>query len=145
MLITRPVALSIIFILMVVLPTAFLCEPKISAAVKPVILFKRTNKVPVTVTAYSPRKRETDNTPFVTAFNKRVKMGTIAISRDLEDVHGWRHGDMVHLEGIGTFQVWDRMNKRFKRRVDVFFFKTKDAKRFGRVKTKAVKLTGVEA
>ena len=42
-------------------------------------------RIPVTITAYSPRKGETDNTPFITASNKRVREGIIALSRDLEE------------------------------------------------------------
>lgn len=94
----------------------------------------------VTVTAYSPTKRECDDTPFITAFNKKVKTGTIAISRDMEKTHGWRKGDMIHLEGIGTFEVWDRMNKRWEKAVDIFFHDTRQAREFGRMQAKAEKL-----
>lgn len=101
---------------------------------------KVKKKIPVMVTAYSPTVRECDSTPYITAFNKRVKSGTIAVSRDLERVHGWKKGNMVHLEGIGTFEVWDRMNKRFKKRVDIFYHDTRMARQFGKTTAMAVKL-----
>ncbi len=85
----------------------------------------------VTVTAYSPTIEECDNDQYVTAFNKLVKTGSIAISRDLERELGWKLGDMVHLHGLGTFEVWDRMPSKWNRRVDIFFFDTDEAKTFG--------------
>lgn len=96
--------------------------------------------IDVTVTGYSPRREETDDTPFTTAFNKRVKTGIIAISRDLEDAHGWAEGDTIVLEGIGLFEVGDRMNQRWRKRIDIFFFDTAEARRFGKVQVKAAKL-----
>ena len=58
----------------------------------------------------------------------------------MEEVHGWMEGDLIYLEGIGVFEVADRMNKRWKKRIDVFFFDTKEARRFGKIQTKAEKL-----
>jgi 3D (Asp-Asp-Asp) domain-containing protein len=86
----------------------------------------------VDVTAYSPTKRETDSTPFITASNKRVQEGYIAISRDLEPY--LKFGDQVYIEGLGTYEVQDRMNKRWRNKVDVFFCNTKDAWKFGKLK-----------
>lgn len=85
----------------------------------------------VKVTGYSPTVEECDDDPYITAFNKRVKTGSIAISRDLERDLGWKLGDMVHLHGLGTFEVWDRMPSKWNRRVDIFFFDTDEAKAFG--------------
>ncbi|MFC1855243.1 hypothetical protein ACFL2A_01695 [Thermodesulfobacteriota bacterium] len=89
-------------------------------------------KLMVDVTAYSPTKRETDSTPFTTASNKRVQEGYIAISRDLEQYLSF--GDKVFIKDIGIFEVQDRMNRRWKKRVDLFFFDTKEARIFGKVK-----------
>ena len=89
-------------------------------------------KITVDVTAYSPTKRETDSTPFTTASNKRVKEGYIAISRDLEAHLSF--GDKVFIEGLGIFEVQDRMNRRWKHRIDLFFFDTKKAINFGKMK-----------
>jgi len=89
-------------------------------------------KITVDVTAYSPTKRECDSTPFITASNKRVKEGYIAVSRDLEAYVGF--GDKVFIKGLGIFEVQDRMNRRWKKRIDLFFFDTKQARRFGKKK-----------
>jgi 3D (Asp-Asp-Asp) domain-containing protein len=89
-------------------------------------------KITVDVTAYSPTKRETDSSPFTTASNKHVKEGYIAISRDLEAYLGF--GDKVFIKDLGIFEVQDRMNRRWQKRVDLFFFDTKEAVRFGKVK-----------
>lgn len=99
---------------------------------KPVI------SVPVTVTAYSPTEDECDSDPFITAYQKPVREGTIAISRDLENEFGWREGDRVHLAGLGVFEVNDRMASKWKKRVDIFFNDTEKAISFGVKQSTAV-------
>ena len=81
----------------------------------------------ITVTSYSPRKCETDDTPFLAAGGP-VASGTIAISKDLELELGWKMHGYVFIPGHGTFRINDRMNERWKRRVDVFHFDTSIAK-----------------
>lgn len=88
-------------------------------------------KIKVDVTAYSPTVGQTDSTPFITASNKYVSEGYIAISRDLEKYLSF--GDKVFIKDIGIFEVQDRMNRRWRKRVDVFFFDTKKARRFGKL------------
>ncbi len=88
----------------------------------------------VDVTAYSPTVSETDSTPLITASNKMVKEGYIAVSRDLEAY--LEFGDKVFIEDIGIFEVQDRMNRRWSKRVDIFFYNTKRAIQFGKVKKK---------
>lgn len=83
-----------------------------------------------TVTAYSPRKQETDSTPFINACNKRVAQGTVAVSRDLWAA-GFTCGKKVLIQGHGYFIVQDKMNARWENRVDIFFNRTKHAYRFG--------------
>ncbi|MEW6443727.1 MAG: hypothetical protein AB1640_22525 [bacterium] len=73
----------------------------------------------VTVTCYRSRVEETDSTPNITAFNWRTGPGLIAVSRDLLE-KGFVPGQKVYLEGYGVFEVGDVMNKRFKRRVDIW-------------------------
>ena len=92
---------------------------------------KRMKQVNLTVTAYSPRKEETDATPHITAFQRPVKTGIIAISRDLERLYGWKQGDIIELEGLGRFEVGDRMNRRWTKRVDIFHWFAYDAREFG--------------
>ncbi len=85
---------------------------------------------PLTVTAYSPTVRETDSTPLINACNESVAEGQIAVSNDLW-LAGWVCGKRVWVQGRGIYRISDRMNRRFKNRVDIFFFSTKDARRFG--------------
>jgi len=87
--------------------------------------------VPVVVTAYNPVASQTDSTPQITASNKRVKPGIVALSRDLEKELGFKFGDTVVIQGHGSFVVEDRMNKRWTRRVDILMFSRKAAKDFG--------------
>lgn len=85
----------------------------------------------VTVTAYSPRVIETDSTPFINACGKRVAEGQVAVSRDLWNA-GYQCGSRILIEGKGEYIVMDKMNKRWKNRVDIFFMKTRHAYRFGK-------------
>lgn len=101
---------------------------------------KYMKQINLTVTAYSPRKEETDSTPFTTAFQKPVKTGIIAISRDLERLYGWKQGDIVELEGLGRFEVGDRMHSRWTKRVDIFHWFAYDAREFGMIKTRGWKV-----
>lgn len=87
--------------------------------------------VPVKITAYSARVQETDSTPNITASNKRVKEGYVALSRDIERDFGLRFGDKIHVHNIGTFEFQDRMHRRKRRQIDIFMRSTKKALRFG--------------
>ena len=98
----------------------------------------------VTVTAYSPRVQETDDTPYITASNTRVAEGTIAVSRDLW-LAGWAFGKKVFIEcasgkkgreeskaGLcGIFLIQDAMNQRYTKRIDIFIHSTKKARAAG--------------
>jgi hypothetical protein len=79
-------------------------------------LLSEHRSVLVTVTAYSPRKSETDDTPFETAFMTPVREGTVAISHDLLAM-GWAPGMRIYLKGFGVFVI--------------FTFDTKYAKKLG--------------
>lgn len=94
----------------------------------------------VTVTAYSPTEEECDEDPYITAYQKPVKEGTIAISRDLEEELGWAIGDKVYLTGLGVFEVWDRMHPRWRKKVDIFFHDTERAVSFGVKQAKVLKV-----
>ena len=81
----------------------------------------------VTATIYHAVPEQTDTTPFVTASNSRINPENpqghrwIAVSRDLEKL-GFTFGVKVCVEGTdnldGIWTVQDRMNKRFKNRID---------------------------
>jgi len=84
------------------------------------------------VTAYSPRGKETDDTPFTTAFMMKVSTNIIAVSRNILHERGWTAGDKVYIEGIGIKTIGDLMNKRYNNRIDIFYFSTEDAIKFGK-------------
>lgn len=95
--------------------------------------------IEVTVTAYSPRESETDDTPYTTAFMQKVKPGQIAVSRDLFN-DGWIAGKSVYIDQIGVFVIADLMHPRKKKHLDVFFNSTNEAIEFGIKKSKAILL-----
>lgn len=85
----------------------------------------------VKVTAYSARSIETDSTPFITAYNTKVRPGIIAVSRDLF-AKGWTFGKKVYIKSLGVFTIEDLMAKRKRNQIDVFIPQTTKALSFGR-------------
>ena len=85
----------------------------------------------VTVTAYSPRLRETDSPPRITASNRPVRQGIVAVSRDLFDA-GWVFGRKVYLAGLGLFSIDDLMAPEKRNQIDIFMYDTDAALVFGR-------------
>ena len=81
----------------------------------------------VTATIYHATPEQTDSTPHITASNKIIDLGNplkhrwIAVSKDLEN-EGLVFGVRVMVTGAGDLDgVWtvqDRMNKRWKHRID---------------------------
>jgi len=78
----------------------------------------------VTVTCYNSERAQTDSTPFITAFNWKVRPGIIAVSTDLLE-KGYTPGSKVYLKNFGVFTVGDIMNDRFTKRVDIWLPKGK--------------------
>ena len=80
----------------------------------------------VTATAYCSRPEETDGDPFVAAWGDRLKPGekAIAVSRDLLDL-GLTHRTPVWIEvdgeERGPYLVMDKMAKRWKDRIDLYY------------------------
>jgi len=74
----------------------------------------------VTITAYSSSVDQTDSTPHQTADMSTVRVGLIAVSRDLLDELGLVMGERVFIPGYGMFEIRDKMNKRYRRRVDIW-------------------------
>lgn len=93
----------------------------------------------VTVTAYNPTEDQCDADPLVAASMRKVRLGTIAVSRDLFD-QGWVFGRKVRIEGIGIFEINDLMNKRFTQRVDIFMWDEDQARQFGKKNIKVALL-----
>ncbi len=86
----------------------------------------------VTATGYSPTVTQTDSTPFITATNKRVRFGIVAVSENLKRKFPMNSSMEFWIEGKKYLvQVEDKMNKRKRNQIDIFFWKTKDAEEFG--------------
>ncbi|MBI2674340.1 MAG: 3D domain-containing protein [Candidatus Yanofskybacteria bacterium] len=81
----------------------------------------------VMATAYSSTPDQTDDTPFVTARNTRVRDG-LAAANFLPFGTEFRIPDLY---GNKVFVVEDRMHKRYWRRVDIWFPERQMAKEFG--------------
>ena len=93
----------------------------------------------VTVTAYNPTTEQCDEDPHVAASMRKVRSGTVAVSRDLFD-QGWVFGKKIRIEGMGIFEINDLMNKRFENRIDVFMWDQGKALSFGKKQIKAALL-----
>ncbi len=77
----------------------------------------------VTATAYTSHVGQTDSTPFLAAWNNRLRPGmkVIAVSRDMIKKYGMRNGTKVRIGGLpGYYVVRDKMNKRYQRRIDIY-------------------------
>ena len=72
----------------------------------------------VTVTWYTSTVEECDSTPFETADGSRVRHGILAVSPDL--LKTFAYGDSVYISEMGWFEIRDRMNNRWKNRVDIW-------------------------
>ena len=101
--------------------------------------FLFTDYIKVTATAYTSSTKECDATPFLAAWRNKLspKVPSIAVSRDLLDI-GLTNGMKVHIEGLeGEFVVLDKMNKRWKNRIDIYMnTDRKKALKFGKRKLK---------
>jgi len=90
----------------------------------------------VTATAYSSHGKQTDSTPFLAAWNNRLRPGmkVIAVSRDLLTKYGMRNGTRVRIGGLpGIYRVRDKMNKRYRKRIDIYMgLNRRKALRWGR-------------
>ena len=86
-----------------------------------------TNLIVATVTAYCHCKTCCGpKAKGITANGSKPTQGiTIAASRSLP------FGTMIHIPSVGWRKVEDRLAKRFDKRVDIYFTKHKDAKKFG--------------
>ena len=94
----------------------------------------------VTVTAYNAVPSQTDSDPDIAASMRRVRPGTVAVSRDLFD-KGWVFGRKVRLEGLGIFEINDLMAARHDHSIDIFLGSTNQAVNFGKRRTRAALLS----
>jgi len=98
---------------------------------------KKDNSLEVMATAYTSNPTETDSTPSLTAWGDTLRPGikAIAVSRDLIKI-GLSHGVEVSIDGLnGKYIVLDKMNKRWKRKIDIYMgLDVKKAKKWGKKK-----------
>lgn len=91
----------------------------------------------VTASAYNSFGYQTHGDPYLTAFGDTLKPGmkAIAVSRDLID-SGLVHNTPVYIHELNdTFLVKDKMNRRWKLKIDVYFGQDRDSARdWGRQK-----------
>jgi 3D (Asp-Asp-Asp) domain-containing protein len=85
----------------------------------------------VTITAYSSTPDQCDSTPHLTASDHPVRVGILAVSRDLIEEMGLAFGQRVLLPGYGLFEVRDLMHPRWRRKVDIWESDRKAAELFG--------------
>ena len=98
----------------------------------------------VTLTYYQPVKGQCDSKPLITADGSKInlnhlKSGKIrwcAISRDLLYLFPKGKPKRIYIEGFGTYQVRDVMNRRFRHSVDILIH-PKNSKR---IKVNKVKI-----
>ena len=95
--------------------------------------------IEVTASAYNSLTYQTSSNPHITAFGDSLKPGLkyIAVSRDLLK-NGLSHNTLVKIEGLeGTYLVKDKMNRRFRNKIDLYMgTNVKAARKWGRRKVK---------
>lgn len=83
----------------------------------------------LSVSAYNSLAYQTMGDPTLTAFGDTLKPGmkVIAVSRDLLD-SGLTHNSKVYIPQLeDTFLVKDKMNRRFIRKIDIYFGVDRDS------------------
>ena len=89
----------------------------------------------VTATAYNSLHGQTDGNPSIAAWGDRLKPGmkAIAISRDFLG-RGFKRGTKVKISGLpGEYVVLDKMNKRWRNKIDIYMGKdVRAARNWGR-------------
>lgn len=91
----------------------------------------------VIATAYTSNASQTDDTPFLAAWNNQLKPGvkSIAVSRDLLEM-GLKNGSKVSIVGLpGEYVVLDKMHRRWEKKIDIYMGLDHDqAKQWGKQK-----------
>jgi len=109
-----------------VIITLFLAVSTIASSAKH-LGFKVIFSATTTATAYNSMEWQCDSTPWITASGTRCREGVIAANH-------LPIGTKVLIEGFGgqVFIVEDRMNRRYKKRIDIWMREYDDALRFGK-------------
>ncbi len=89
----------------------------------------------VTATAYNSLSAQTGRRPSIGAWGDHLKPGmkVIAVSRDLLRL-GLTHNSRVTIDGLpGVYRVQDKMNKRWRRKIDIYMGRdVRAARRWGK-------------
>ncbi len=101
--------------------------------------YSQEREIFVNITAYTSIPRCTDSTPFITAFNTRVRKGIIAVSRDIEATCKLKQGQKIYATSVGEVVFEDRMGKTshgkpLTQTIDVWLPTEQEALQFGRKK-----------
>jgi 3D (Asp-Asp-Asp) domain-containing protein len=99
----------------------------------------------VVVTCYNAEKRQCNDDFVHTSDNslidfKKLKQGKlkwVAISRNL--LYVIPLGSLIHIEGLGYYEVHDVMNKRFKHRIDILQHHNEKPFKLDNVKVKLIR------
>ncbi len=81
------------------------------------------HKLRVVATAYTSHRGQTDRTPFIAAWNNRIRPGMkiIAVSPDLIRRYGITNGTKVKISGLpGIYTVRDKMHPKWRRKIDIY-------------------------
>ena len=96
---------------------------RIPVSCEPYSIYETTCKI----TGYNATVNQCDDTPNITASNKAVRLGMVAVSRDLEKRYNLNFGDYVFIKGLGLFEFQDRLNKRITNTIDILCWNRKTA------------------
>lgn len=113
-------------------------KAKLSSRHSPINKRKQRKTLTVIATAYTSHRNQTDSTPNIAAWGDRLQPGmkVIAVSRDLLTRYKLKRGTLVKIRGLaGQYMVLDKMNKRWRKKIDIYMGKNKKkAFRWGRKK-----------
>ncbi len=97
--------------------------------------YKIQHSYNVELTAYTPRRQETNSDPGNTAIMETPVPGwTIAVSQDLNYLLGKR----VYIPGFGVRRVNDLMNARYEKRIDILVSSVSEARQIGLQQTEMI-------
>ena len=86
------------------------------------------------VSAYTPRRKECDSTPHITALNKKSRPGkTAAVGSDCLELLGTE----IYVKGLGVFHCTDRKPSKG---IDLMVGNVKEAKKIGNTTRQVVKI-----
>lgn len=93
----------------------------LTACDDPGLLGDDLQELEVTATAYNSVPSQTNEQPHLGAWGDELRAGrkAVAVSHDLVAL-GLTRGRRVWIEGLGAFEVLDRLPRRWRRRIDIY-------------------------